>query len=193
MVSWSSAEGATHKYLGRKCPGDLQTRAQVALISRLQMAWSKYAQLKPSLTNRHVNLRVRLRLFDTVVSPTVLYGLETTPLTSKHYYRLDVTMRKMLRNIVGWVHESSETCEEVGRRMKSRLANAMRLHSMTDWSERVLDKKAATQSRINDGTAPALTRDAANWCPVQCKQLNAAIPKRSVGRPRTRWNAGTLQ
>jgi sorting nexin-29 len=70
--------GATHKYLGRKFPGDLHTRAQVALDSRLQMPWSKYAQLKPSLTNRHVNLRLRLRLFDTVVSPTVLYGLETT-------------------------------------------------------------------------------------------------------------------
>jgi len=61
-----------HMYLGRRLPGDLRCRAQVELAHRSQVAWSKLNERRHILTDRHISISKRLRLFDAVVSPTVL-------------------------------------------------------------------------------------------------------------------------
>jgi hypothetical protein len=179
---------ATHKYLGRKSPGDLKKRAQEGLQYRMQCAWTKYRQLRQSLKCSHVNLRLRLRLFDAVISPTVLYGLETISLTSSQVDRLDAMQRKMLRGIVGWVNRSGESWEEAGRRMKSRLANAMAIYPVPIWSECLGAKKNCLSNKIATGSAPKLTCDAARWSPKDCQHRNALKACGKCGRPQTRWN-----
>ena len=53
------------------------------------------------LAEKHVPLKNRLKLFQAVVTPVVVYGLSTMPLTDKQFTDLDVVQHRMLRSIVG--------------------------------------------------------------------------------------------
>ena len=63
------------KYLGKKLFGDLRKRALVDLQNRRQIAWMTFNEHGDTLLNRHVSLRLRLKLFDSVIIPTILFGL----------------------------------------------------------------------------------------------------------------------
>ena len=110
----------THKYLGRKFSGNLRKRAQTAVDFRIQCAWIKFRELKYALCNRHVNLRSRLRLFDAVVTPTLLYGLQTIACSATLKEYIDVVFRRMLKLIVGWTIDAEKSWEENGRLMKEK-------------------------------------------------------------------------
>ena len=60
------------------------------------------------LINKHVSVKLRLKLFDAVVTPTILYGLHKLPLTHFQLQKLDALQRQMLRSIVGWVRVGHE-------------------------------------------------------------------------------------
>ena len=49
----------THKYLGRKFPGDLNSRTEVEIMHRIQCAWHKFHEHKLILLNKHASLRLR--------------------------------------------------------------------------------------------------------------------------------------
>ena len=59
--------GMTHKYLGRKFPGNLNSRTEVEIMHRIQCAWHKFHQHKLILLNKHFSLRLRLKLFQCLV------------------------------------------------------------------------------------------------------------------------------
>ena len=108
-----------HKYLGKTLVGDLRHRAEVELGHRLQVTWAKFHKHRHVLTNKHVALKLRLKFFDSALSPTVLFGLATLPLSKSQLQRLDVTQRKMLRTIVGWVAVDSTDWKTTMQRMKN--------------------------------------------------------------------------
>jgi len=74
--------GQIHGYWGKKLSGDLRKGAIVDIQHRSQIAWMKFNEPRNTLLNRHVSLRLRLKLCDSVFTPTVLFGLMTPPLTS---------------------------------------------------------------------------------------------------------------
>ena len=92
----------THKYLGRKFPGDFNCRTEVDIMHRIQF------HQKLILLNTHVSRRLRLKLFHATVFPTAMFGLVSLLLTQKHLHKLDVVQRRMLRSIVGWVRVPDE-------------------------------------------------------------------------------------
>ena len=69
----------------------------------LNLPRNKFHKDKHILLNKHVSLVLRLKLFDAVVSPAMLFGLATLPLTKGCLQKLGVVQRRMLRSIVGWV------------------------------------------------------------------------------------------
>ena len=70
--------GMTHKYLGRKFPGILNSRTEVEIMHRIQCAWHKFHQHKLILLNKHVSLRLRLKLFHaTVFSDSIVWFVFT--------------------------------------------------------------------------------------------------------------------
>ena len=85
----------THKYLGCCYPGDLLKREPTILEARLRCAWSKFSLFRHSLVNRHVDIKLRLRLFESVVTPVALYALTTAPLSAKSLERLAVCRNKL--------------------------------------------------------------------------------------------------
>ena len=58
---------------------------------------------RTKLTNKCVSIKLRLRLFDAFVTPTILCGLISMPLTTSDLNQLDAIQRRMLRSLVGWV------------------------------------------------------------------------------------------
>ena len=61
-----------HKHLGRTTRGHLENRGLVELQHRLQIGWVV-------LTNQHITLHLRLKLFAVVISPAISFGLATLP------------------------------------------------------------------------------------------------------------------
>ena len=94
MVELVRKDGS-HKYLGRCFSGDLRMRGQNNL--QHSSAWFKFHEYSGTLLNRNLPIALRLRLFDTVITPAALDSLSATPLTSRHLTQLDATQRKMMR------------------------------------------------------------------------------------------------
>jgi len=68
------------KYLGN-LSGNFLARKNSEFAHRLQVAGNKFHKYNHILLNKHVSLVLRLKLFDAVVSPAMLFGLATLPLT----------------------------------------------------------------------------------------------------------------
>ena len=87
------------KYLGRKISfGEYH---EDELANRIRAGWAKFSQHKQELTNKHYSLNDRLRLFTSVITPTVLYGSECWTMTKIMENALKGTQRKMLRMVLG--------------------------------------------------------------------------------------------
>ena len=81
-----------HQSLGKILTGDLALRTNVE-FDRLHAAWAKFHQCEHIISNKRVSLKLRLKLFDSVVSPTAVFGLAVLPLTKVQIHKLDVVQR----------------------------------------------------------------------------------------------------
>ena len=93
------AYGDSTPYLGRQLT--FSEYHDVEINHRVSKAWAAFGKFKSELCNRHYLLQSRLKLFDAVVSSTVLYGSGAWTLTAAREQKLNAAMRKMLRKIVG--------------------------------------------------------------------------------------------
>ena len=174
-----------HKYLGRRFGGDLRTRGANALEHRLGCGWAKFNAFAQALTNKHISIKLRLRLFDAVITPTVLYALDTAPLSQALLNKLNTTQRCMLRRMVGWICYETDTWEERGRAMKQRMEKAMAQRPVDTWSLQWKTRRQALKDAMP--TAPLWTRQTYEWDPRTCSTHNGQHPYRTAGRPRVRW------
>ena len=180
-------QGKIHKYLGRAWAGDLKRRGQAAVDHRISCAWLKFHSIQSSLMNRNVNIKLRLKLFDTAVSPCLLYALETCPLTNAQLEKIETVKRKMLRKIVGWVRIDDESWQDTGSRMKQRLESALSQFYIEEWSSRIIARKEKLLSRLESLEASTLSCLSHNWSVHDCAHLNAHHPGRHRGHPCCRW------
>ena len=138
----------THKYLGRKFPGDLNIRTEVELMYRIQCAWGKFHQHKLILLNKHVSLRLGLKLFHATVSPTAMFGLASLPHTQRFLHKLDVVQGRMLRSIAGWVRIPDEPSEHTMRTMNQRMEHAACLHPLPSWSSQYFKNQYRLATKV---------------------------------------------
>ena len=147
MVEMLSNE-QKHKYLGRMFSGEVRNRGKVAVEHRIRCGWMKYHSLQYTFEDKHIPVKLRLKLFEAAITSTVVYSLETCPLTENLLYRLDVVQRTMLRRIIGWVSVSDESWEERGHRMKLRFQRCMEKCPVNDWSNIINDRKIGFASKV---------------------------------------------
>ena len=72
-----------------------------AIIARCRVAWGKFKRLLPILTNKHLSLEVRGRVFDACVRSALLHGSETWGPTVHDVQRLQRADRPMVRWMCG--------------------------------------------------------------------------------------------
>ena len=189
----------TVKYLGRKVTfGNFQG---VELQNRVRCAWAKFMSNKDELTGKQYALKQRLRLFESVVSPTALYGCETWSLTKRDEQFLQRTQRKMLRMIFGakrrivhrheedgepelelwvdWIKRTTHAVEDEMSKMK--IKNWIQHVRFRKWNYfgRILDHDMSRWTRIAHEWDPALHLDGPCFRSIQCSRVQA--------RPKTRW------
>ena len=112
------------------------------------MAWYKFQRHRKVPTNKHVSIKLRLKLFDAVVTPTILYGLRTLPLTHFQLQKLHALQGRMLRSIVGWVRVGDEPWRMTMHRMKLRVNATLALHLLDLWTRRLALRQHSFASQV---------------------------------------------
>ena len=74
------------KYLGRKLTFDDHHNTEID--NRISTAWRKFNAMRDELTNRRYPLHARLRLFDTTITTTALYGCASWTTTTSQTTKL---------------------------------------------------------------------------------------------------------
>ena len=114
-----------HKFLGRYLSGNLDNRVHTEVQHRIKVGWMKFGQYSKTLCNKNISIKLRMKLFDSVVSPSLFFGLAILPLHVSSIEKINIVQRKMLRKIVGWVRIQGETWENTMRRMSTRVDSAV--------------------------------------------------------------------
>ena len=162
-------------------------RGQRNFDHRLACAWCRFSELGHTLRNRRIPVHLRLKLFDSVVSPTVLFSLSTTPLTATQLEKLDAVQRKMMRHIVGWTRYEDEDWDETGRRMKHKLEAALRRHPVTAWSQARARQRHRLLAKLAAGNAPEVVCHVFQW--FLNPRGGSPLAYRGPGRPPCRWTS----
>ena len=146
---------------------------------------------KHTLTNRHVDKKLRLKLFDSVVTPCAMYGLSTTAPTAKAIERLAATERKMIRRIVGYVELQDGDWADMHRRLNAKIEKAMALFSAWLWTEELQKRKQTLMAKLSREKLRTLPGTVFSWDPAAVKDRKLdQPPKRRRGRPPASWNRG---
>ena len=86
------------KYLGQRISFYQQETLEIK--SRIRAAWTTFRKYRQELISKKYMLKLRLRLFDATVSPTLCYASGTWSLSREHERMIQSTQRKMLRLII---------------------------------------------------------------------------------------------
>ena len=172
-------ESVGEKYLGRRIC--FSGGHQAELQNRISSAWTAFHTHKGELCNNNYCMKIRIKLFHAVVTPTVLYGCPAWALTKAAEQQLKTQRRKMLRYVFRiFRRPSTETWVEYLSRSASTIDGLTNTHPMIDWvteSRRRKWRFAGKLARVVDGRWSA---EIISWDP------DHGIGRR-VGRPLLRW------
>ena len=140
-------------------------------------------KFKEGLCSKHVDVQLRLRLFDAVVTPCIMYGCVAWTLKSDGYRRLSVTRRRMLRWMLRPQRLLDESWVDYIKRATYDCEALAAACGMLDWGNLYRQRKwkfAGQSARRRDGRWSARLL---KWIPW----FRAAAFRR-VGRPQLRWD-----
>ena len=173
----------THKYLGRKlCLS--KASADTELSNRAAASWGQFHKRRKWYCSRHINSKLRTKLFSACVSPVATYGICVAPLTKTALKQLGIAHRKMLRLMAGWVRLPDEAWEDILRRMKHRVANLQGGQEWDRWEHVALRRQwmwADKLMRMPNDRWPKILVD---WHPPRTH----SHAKRPRGHPKARWD-----
>ena len=154
---------ASTMYLGRLL--SLTDAHDTELQHRIKKAWAKFGAYRDELVNRDVPLNLRLKLFNSVVSPTMLYGCASWVMNEARKQKVQAAQMRMIRSITGRKRKidgetgESETWITWMKRTTAEARNRMKENKIQKWTQVI----ATTQ---------------ANWLKV----LEIKIPKNGRNR-----------
>jgi hypothetical protein len=173
---------ASALYLGRDL--SLTTPHDTELKHRIKKAWAKFGVFRDELTDKGVPLHLRLKLFNAVLTPTVLYGCGCWAMTTIRDTTLRTTQMKMLRCILGrrrLVDSGTgevETWVEWVQRVTREARQAMAENAVPDWVEEQRRRVSKWSNQLENMDQERWAKKVLNWQPDG---------RRSRGHPCTRW------
>ena len=97
---------------------------EMAVTTRVKIAWKKFRELLPVLTSRHLSYKTRGHVYSSCVRSAMLHASETWPLTKMNLQRLQRNDRAMIRQIC------SIKPEDVARVRSSELLAKLQLEDL---------------------------------------------------------------
>ena len=110
-------------YLGRSvCLGDYH---QSELRNRIKCGWAAFSKYKDIFSSRSYSFPLKAKLFNSIVTPVILYSTASWTLTQKMEKILNTAMRQMLRKMLcagrrpdeDWVDYIKRTTADAEKRM----------------------------------------------------------------------------
>jgi hypothetical protein len=144
----------------------------LGIADRLNLGKACYYSVQNILSSCLVSKNLKIKIYKTVVSPVVLYGCETWPLTLREGHRLRVSENRVLRRIFG-------TKKEVDGSWK-KLYND-ELHNLYSLPKIVRVIKSRWLSWAGHVARMVVGRG------VYRVLVGKPEGKRPLGRPRSRW------
>ena len=86
------------KYMGQR--NTFMDQGSIEIQHRIRRAWAAFAKHGQELTSRSYLLRHRFRFSESVVTPSMMYGVGTWATTKEHERLIRTTQRRMLRLII---------------------------------------------------------------------------------------------
>ena len=174
-------ETEAERYLGRKLC--FQDSCQVELQNRLDAGWAAFHKHKAELCSKFYRTCDRVRLFDAVVTPVILYGAGAWALTQDMERRLQTTWRRMLRYVFclhrkGSISELEDWVSYMQRTADAVDSLAVR-YNLSTWVAAYRKHKSVFAGRVARHTDHRWSSVVLEWRPDSC---------RSQGRPCTRWS-----
>ena len=172
--------GESERYLGRKLSTDDYHNTE--LNNRLASGWSAFFKLKGALCNRNVPLKDRIALFDSSVTPCVLYACGTWTMTASRDHKLRCTRRRMLRWMIRPARNVSEEWPDYIKRATHTCEALAARYGSTDWMTLQRTRKCNLAAKCALGTDQRWSCRLLHWRPwFRCTQ------HRDVGHPTKRW------
>ena len=178
---------AVHRYLGRHISGDLTQRSTSELSRRIASAWGKFHKHRTTLMNRNVSVKLRLKMFHAVVSPTMLFGLTTLPLTTRQKQQLDAVQRRMLRSIAGWARPVDGDWATAMRQTNNRVNIALKQFPIENWTVQLARRQLKLALKFADNDQ-AWAAKAIRWHPCTIDVHRHLDAYRGQGPPRRKWD-----
>lgn len=153
-------------YLGGAVSSD--GRSETEVRRRVQAGANAWRQVEGVMSDRHISKKLKGKVLGACVTPAMLYGLETLPVSEKHQHRLQVCENNWVRRIAGVKRvdrrRMDELREEVGiqKCLMGRLVK-----SRMKWAGHV--------ERMKEDRLPRMA------------YVHQERGKRKRGRPRMRW------
>ena len=183
------AEDGKHKYLGRYLSGVFENRSMIEVAHRIQCGWQKFGRHANTLCNKNVSIKLRLKLFDAAVTPSVLFGLHVLPISKNSMDKIIGCQNKMFRKIVGWTWSSEGNWETVMKSMKVKVMSAMEQHYVRPWNTRIETMRTKNSSRLRSMDQTRWEQLCLQWDPKKVEDYSQEyVAHRTRGRPRLRWN-----
>ena len=153
------------KYLGSHISASGELKEEIS--ARMNAAWLKWRSLTGVLCDKKMPLRLKSKVYRTVIRPVALYGSECWPVTKKDVQRLCVMETRMLRWTLG-VTMMDHVCNDTVRTiMKVTPIHNKMLEGRLRWYGHVRRREE------NHVTRAVMSMDIAG--------------KRPRGRPKMRW------
>jgi hypothetical protein len=174
--------GESTMYLGRAL--SLTETNDVELKHRLKKAWAKFGMLKRELTDKAIPLHLRLKLFHTMVTPTILYGCSSWVMTCARETTLRSTQMKMLRAVLGRKRMKIEPLGDIEtwvdwvQRVTHEVRLLMKTHCVPDWVDEQRSRLEQWGNRLEQMNNERWAKMAMRWEPEG---------RRARGHPRARW------
>ena len=162
------------KYLGTTVTNKNDMKTEILI--RITAANRCYFSLISIMKKRSVSKKTKLRLYNTIIRPVVLYACETWSMTKEIEHRLMVFENTILRRIAGPIFDREENIWR--RRHNAELREYTSQEKIVDVIKRMKLRWAGHVARMNEDRLPKRA------------MLGVVDGHRPRGRPRRRWIDG---
>ncbi|KAK3506576.1 hypothetical protein QTP70_009900 [Hemibagrus guttatus] len=158
------------KYLGSTVQSNGECGKEVK--KRVQAGWNGWRKVSGVLCDQKISVRIKGKVYRTVVRPAMLYGLETVSLRKRQESELEVAELKMLRFSLGVTRLDRIRNEYIrGTAHVGRLGDKVR-EARLRWFGHVQRRDILSQPREQQWTEQAALRISS----VQCGGAGDAVP-----------------
>ena len=174
------------KYLGRLLSVDDPHRTE--LRNRIACGWAAFMKNKGALCNKKLPISDRIRLFNSVVVPCVLYGCGAWTTTTACEQLLVTTRRKMLRWMTQTVRNPDEIWVDYVKRATHISEDLAAQHGCKKWVEMQRQRHWSLAGKVAAAEDRRWANRILDWKPwfrfTRC---------RPAGRPCKRWHDNITQ